>query len=75
MAFDRTVTAAQQWRQGIPCLLVEGFLVPMPGGRPPDRIRLPVNGARQYETFEAEPMVDWPPTVTYRFVRRADRDR
>jgi hypothetical protein len=74
MAFERTLTGTLCWRDERACVLIEGhFLVPLIDELPPPSVRIPAEDARSFDVFDAYPLIDWPPTVTYRFVRREPR--
>jgi hypothetical protein len=75
MAFERTLTGTLRHGNGFDYIeLDDGHISPVIDDLPPVSIRIPVEGAREFDAFEAYPLIDWPPTVMYRFVGRVPRD-
>lgn len=54
-------------------LFPNGDRAPVVGGMPPNVVRVPAENGMT-DQFEAYPLVDWPPTVTYRFIGQVPLD-
>lgn len=49
-------------------LFPNGDRAPVWQGMPPNRVRVPAVRPDMLDEYEALPLVDWPPTVYYRYV-------
>jgi hypothetical protein len=74
MAIERELIGTLRHGGGFDFIeLDDGHISPVIDDLPPVNIRISISDT-EYDAFEAYPLMDWPPTVVYRFIGRVPRE-